>query len=139
MVYLPMDRQETLSVLKKLTSEKYISYTHMIYSTPGEFFRQRNDSTEKEGIVEIIISSVAGLVVGAVATKVLTGVASSAGTVVWAAAKEVVKGGLVVQEAVTDMCSGGGSYFSDLVSEAKAELAAPPTGATVPAKAHAAH
>lgn len=89
--------------------------------------------------MEIIISSVAGLVVGAVATKVLPGVASSAGTVLWSAAKEVVKGGLVVQEAVTDMCSGGGSYFSDLVTEAKAELAATPTGATVPAKAHATH
>ncbi len=89
--------------------------------------------------MEIIISAVAGVVVGAVATKVITGVASSAGTVVWAAAKEVVKGGLVVQEAVTDMCSGGGNYFSDLVKEAKAELTAPPTGATVPAKAHAAH
>jgi hypothetical protein len=98
-----------------------------------------DDLTEKEGIVETIISSVAGLVVGAVATKVLTGVASSAGTVVWAAAKEVVKGGLVVQEAVSDMCSGGGSYFSDLVAEAKAELAATPTGETMPAKVHVTH
>ena len=89
--------------------------------------------------MEIIISSVAGLVVGAVATKVLTGVASSAGTVAWAAAKEVVKGGLVVQETVSDMFSGGGSYFSDLVSEAKAELAATPTGGTIPAKVKAAH
>lgn len=89
--------------------------------------------------MEIIISSAAGLVVGAVATKVLPGVASSAGTVLWSAAKEVVKGGLVAQEAISDMFSGGGSYFSDLVSEAKAELAATPTGATVPAKAHATH
>ena len=134
-----MDRRETLSVLKTLTSEKYISYTDMVFLTPGESFRQRNDSTEKEGVVEIIISSAAGLVVGAVATKVLPGVASSAGTVLWSAAKEVVKGGLVAQEAISDMFSGGGSYFSDLVSEAKAELAATPTGATVPAKAHATH
>ena len=89
--------------------------------------------------MEIIISSIAGLVVGAVATNVLTGVASSAGTVVRAAAKEVVKGGLVVQEAVSDMFSGGGNYFSDLVKEAKAELAATPTGETMPAKVHATH
>jgi hypothetical protein len=91
---------------------------------------------EKEGVVEIIISSVAGVIVGAVATKVITGVASSAGTVVWSAAKEVVKGGLVVQEAVSDMFSGGGNYFSDLVSEAKSELAATPTGKAIPAAAH---
>jgi hypothetical protein len=57
----------------------------------------------------------------------------------WSAAKEVVKGGLVVQEAVSDMCSGGGNYFSDLVSEAKAELAATPTGETMPAKVQATH
>ncbi|HEX4967764.1 MAG TPA: hypothetical protein VFV44_04535, partial [Nitrospiraceae bacterium] len=78
--------------------------------------------------MEIIISSVAGLVVGAVATKVITGVASSAGTVVWSAAKEVVKGGLVVQETVSDMFSGGGNYISHLVKEAKAELATTPAG-----------
>ena len=89
--------------------------------------------------MEIIISSIAGLVVGAVATKVLTGVASSAETVVWAAAKEVVKGGLVVQEAVSDMFFGGGNYISDLVKEAKVELAATPTGKTIPAKLHATH
>ena len=86
--------------------------------------------------MEIIISSVAGVIVGAVATKVITGVASSAGNVVWSAAKEVVKGGLVVQETVSDMFSGGGSYFSDLVSEAKAELAATPTKKAIPAAAH---
>jgi hypothetical protein len=84
--------------------------------------------------MEVIVSGVVGVAVGAVATKVITGVASSAGTVLWSAAKEVVKGGLVVQEAVSDMCSGGGSYFSDLVAEAKAELAATPTGTAVPVK-----
>ena len=89
--------------------------------------------------MEVIIGSVAGVVVGAFATKLVMSVASSAGTVAWAAAKEVVKGGLVVQEAVSDMCSGGGSYFSDLVAEAKAELAATPTGEIMPAKVHATH
>ena len=89
--------------------------------------------------MEIIISAVAGVVVGAVATKVITGVATSAGTVLWSAAKEVVKGGLVVQEAVSDMCSGGGDYFGDLVKEAKAELAATPAGKTIAAKAVTTH
>jgi hypothetical protein len=85
--------------------------------------------------VEIIMSSVAGVVVGAIATKVLPGVASSAGTVLWGVGKEVIKGGLIVQEAVTDMFSGGGNYFSDLVAEAKAELAATPAAKISPAKA----
>ena len=89
--------------------------------------------------METIIGGIVGLVIGAAATKVATGVTSSAGAVVWTVAKEVVKGGLVVQEAVSDMFSGGGSYFSDLVAEAKAELAATPTGATVPAEVHATH
>ncbi|MEI8016227.1 MAG: hypothetical protein WCH20_15505 [Nitrospira sp.] len=84
--------------------------------------------------MEVVIGGIVGMVIGAAATKVVMGVASSVGTVAWSAAKEVVKGGLVVQEAVTDMCSGGGSYFSDLVAEAKAELAATPTGDTLPAK-----
>ena len=123
---------------RKLTSEKNSGYTQR-RSTFGELFILSDHLAEKEGIVEIIISSVAGLVVGAVATKVLTGVASSAGTVVWSAAKEVVKGGLFVQEAVSDMVSGGGNYFSDLVKEAKSELAAAPDGGTIPAKVKAAH
>jgi hypothetical protein len=87
--------------------------------------------------VEIIISSVVGVVVGAVATKVVTGVASSVGTVMRGAAKEMIKGGLVMQEAMSDMCSGGGNYFSDLFAEAKAELAATPAEGTMPAKAEA--
>lgn len=89
--------------------------------------------------MEIIISSVAGLVVGAVATKLITGVASSAGTVLGGAAKEVIKGGLVIQEAASGMWSEGGNYFSDLVAEARAELAATPTGKTMPAKVLATH
>ncbi len=86
--------------------------------------------------MEIIISSVAGVIVGAVATKVITGVASSAGNVLWSVSKEVVKCGLVVQETVSEMFSGGGSYFSDCVSEAKAELASTPAGKAIPEAAH---
>ena len=87
--------------------------------------------------MEIIISSVVGVVVGAVATKVVTGVASSVGTVMRGAAKEMIKGGLGMLEAMSDMCSGGGNYFSDLFAEAKAELAATPAEGTMPAKAEA--
>jgi len=87
--------------------------------------------------MDAILGGIIGFVIGAAATKVATGVASSAGTVLWTVGKEVVKGGLVVQEAVSDMCSGSGSYFSDLVKEAKAELAATPTGETTSAVAHA--
>jgi|SRR5262245_38459679 len=105
----------------------------------GKLLIHSDHLAEKEGIVEVIISSVAGVVVGAVATKLITGVASSAGTVLWSVAKEVVKGGLVAQEAVSDMFSGGGNYFSDLVKEARAELAATPTGGTIPAKVQATH
>jgi hypothetical protein len=50
-------------------------------------------------------------------------------------AKEAIKGGLMIQEAASDMFSGGGNYFSDIVTEAKAELAAKPAGDAVPAKA----
>ena len=85
--------------------------------------------------MEIIIGSVAGLVVGAVATKLISGVASSAGTVLGGAAKEVIKGGLVIQEAASGMWSEGGNYFSDLVAEARAELAATPAEKIQPAKA----
>ena len=85
--------------------------------------------------MEIIIGSVAGLVVGAVATKLISGVASSAGTVLGGVAKEVIKGGLVIQEAASGMLSEGGNYFGDLVAEARAELAATPAEKIQTAKA----
>jgi hypothetical protein len=89
--------------------------------------------------MEAIVGGIVGLVIGAAATKMVMGFASSVGTVARTAAKEVIKGGLVIQEAASDMCSGGGDYFSDIVKEAKAELAATPTGATVSAEVHATH
>ena len=85
--------------------------------------------------MEAIIGGIVGLIVGAAATNVVTGVTSGAGSVLRAVAKEVIKGGLVIQEAVSDMCSGSGGYFSDLVTEARSELANAPGGETVPAKA----
>ena len=110
-VLLGMNRQESDELFEEVDFREMSSFYTEIDLTPGESFRQRDHQIKKEGIVEIIISSVAGVVVGAFATKLVTGVASSAGTVAWAAAKEVVKGGLIVQEAVSDMCSGGGELF----------------------------
>jgi hypothetical protein len=86
--------------------------------------------------VEAIIGGIVGLIVGAAATNVVSGLASGTGSVLRGVAKEVIKGGLVVQEAASDIFSGGGNYFSDIVKEAKAELAATPAGETMPAKAH---
>ena len=77
--------------------------------------------------MEAIIGGVVGLAVGAVATKVSPDLASGAGALVRVVAKEVIKGGLVIQEAASSMFSGGGSYFSDLVSEARAELSSTET------------
>jgi len=86
--------------------------------------------------VEAMIGGIVGLIVGAAATNVITGLASGTGTVLRGVAKEAIKGGLMIQEAASDMFSGGGNYFSDIVTEAKAELAATPAGETMPAKAH---
>jgi hypothetical protein len=83
--------------------------------------------------MEAIIGGVVGLAVGAVATKMSPDLASGAGTMVRGVAREVIKGGLIIQEAVSGMFSGGGNYFSDLVAEARAELN---TTGTLPAKAH---
>ena len=87
--------------------------------------------------MEAIIGGIVGLIVGAAATNVVTSIASGTGSVLRGVAKEVIKGGLMIQESVSGMCSGSGNYFSDLVTEAKAELAATPAGETVPAKAQA--
>ena len=86
--------------------------------------------------MEAIIGGVVGLVVGAAATSMVSGVASGTGNVLRAVAKEVIKGGLIVQEAAAGMFSGGGNYFGDIVTEAKAELEATPARETMPAKAH---
>ena len=86
--------------------------------------------------MEAIIGGIVGLVIGAAATNVVTSLASGTGSVLRGVAKEVIKGGLMIQEAASDMFSGGGNYFSDLVTEARAELDATPAGKTVPAKAH---
>lgn len=84
--------------------------------------------------METIISGIVGVVIGVAACNLVTGVASGAGTALRGVAKEVIKGGIVIQEAASDLFSGTGAYFSDIVTEARNELAAPAAGETVPAK-----
>jgi hypothetical protein len=86
--------------------------------------------------MEAIIGGIVGLIIGAAATNMVSGLASGTGSVLRGVAKEVIKGGMVIQEAASGMFSGGGNYFSDIVTEAKAELAATPARETMPAKAH---
>lgn len=85
--------------------------------------------------MEALIGGIVGVVIGAAATNVVTGIASGAGSVLRGMTKEVIKGGIMVQEAVSDMWSGECTYFSDIVKEARAELAAKPAGETLQAKA----
>lgn len=85
--------------------------------------------------METIISGVVGAVIGVAACNLATGVASGTGTALRGVAKGVIKGGIVIQEAASDLFSGTGTYFSDIVTEAKNELAASRAGETVPAKA----
>lgn len=81
--------------------------------------------------MEAIIGGIVGVVIGVAGCNLVTGVASGTGRVLRGAAKEVIKGGIVIQEAASDLCSGTGGYFSDLVTEAKNELAKPAAGETV--------
>lgn len=85
--------------------------------------------------METIISGVVGAVIGVAACNLVTGVASGTGTVLRGVAKEVIKGGIVIQEAASDFFSGTGTYVSDLVTEARNELAAAAAEETLRAKA----
>jgi hypothetical protein len=128
-----MNWQESVELFERLTPSEYFRYVSF---TSGESLRHKDYLTEKEGAVEAIIGGIVGLIVGAAATNVVTSIASGTGSVLRGVAKEVIKGGMIIQESVSDMFSGGGSYFSDIVTEAKAELASTPAGTTLPAKAH---
>ncbi|MDF0673594.1 MAG: hypothetical protein P0120_04530 [Nitrospira sp.] len=84
--------------------------------------------------METIISGIVGVVVGVAASSLVPEIATGTGKVLRGAAKEVIKGGIVIQEAASDLFSGTGGYFSDLVTEAKNELAAPASGEPVLSK-----
>ncbi|NGZ11965.1 MAG: hypothetical protein CV088_21790 [Nitrospira sp. LK70] len=81
--------------------------------------------------MEAIIGGVVGFVVGVVATPVVTSLVSGTGTVLRGVTKEVIKGGIMIQEGASNLFSGTGGYFSDIVTEAKNELAKPAAGETV--------
>jgi hypothetical protein len=49
-------------------------------------------------------------------------------------AKEVIKGGLWIQEGVSEMFTESRHQFGDILSEARAELTAPSAAGKVPAK-----
>lgn len=86
--------------------------------------------------MEAIIGAVVGFVVGAAAQNVVSGLVSGTGSILRGVTKEVIKGGLMIQENVSSMCSGSGGFLSDLVAEARHELAGSSGGETVPASAH---
>ena len=74
--------------------------------------------------MELIVTGVVGVVAGAVIAKAMPKVMDDTTSMLRGVAREVIKVGLVVQDSVTSMCSESGNVFSDLVAEARAELAA---------------
>jgi hypothetical protein len=84
--------------------------------------------------MELIVTGVVGVVAGAVIAQAMPKVMESTTSVLRSAAREVIKGGLVVQDSVMSMCSESGNVFSDLVAEARAEMAAASAASGTPAK-----
>lgn len=74
--------------------------------------------------MELIVTGVVGVVAGAVVGQVMPTIMDGTTSMLRGLAREVIKGGLVVQDSVMSMCSESGNVFSDLVAEARAEMAA---------------
>lgn len=72
--------------------------------------------------MEAIISGVVGVVVGVVIAEAAPKLVEAPASLLRTVAREVIKGGLVVQDYAKSMCSESGNVFSDLVAEARAEL-----------------
>lgn len=66
----------------------------------------------------VIGGVVVGAVVGVAAPSILSGI----GGVIRPLAKEVMKGGIVAYNAVSEMVAETGEQFSDIVAEAKSEI-----------------
>lgn len=66
----------------------------------------------------VIGGAVIGVAVAMVAPSIVTGIASALRPL----AKEVIKGGIVVYNAVSGLVAETSEQFSDLVAEAKAEV-----------------
>jgi len=84
--------------------------------------------------MELIVTGVVGVVAGAVIAQAAPKVVDNTTSMLRSAAREVIKGGLVVQDSVMSMCSESGNIFSDLVAEARAELAAASSASSETAK-----
>jgi hypothetical protein len=84
--------------------------------------------------METIITGVVGVVAGAVIAQAVPKMADGPASLLRGAAREVIKGGLVVQESVTSFFSESGNVFSDLVAEARSELKSASTAAAAPAR-----
>ena len=74
--------------------------------------------------MEVIVTGIVGVVAGAVIGQVMPKVMDGTTTILRGLAREVIKGGLVVQDSAMSMFSESGNVFSDLVAEARAEMAA---------------
>ena len=66
---------------------------------------------------------IGGAVVGAVVVVAAPSLLSGIGGVLRPLAKEVLKGGIVAYNAVSEMVSETGEQFNDIVAEAKSEIA----------------
>ena len=78
----------------------------------------------------VIGGAVAGVVVAVVAPSIISGVGSALRPL----AKEVIKGGIYVYDSVATLFSETSEHLSDLVAEAKAELAEKQNGDKVKSK-----
>ena len=70
-------------------------------------------------------TAIGGAIVGAVVVVAAPSILCGIGKVLRPVAKAIIKGGIVTYSAVSDTVSGTGCGFSDLVSEAQAELKSP--------------
>lgn len=70
-------------------------------------------------------TAIGGAVIGAAVAMVAPNIVSGIASALRPLAKEVIKGGLVVYNAVSGLVAETGEQFSDLVAEAKAELNKP--------------
>ena len=73
-------------------------------------------------------TAIGGAIVGAVVAIAAPTLISGLGQVLRPVAKEVIKGGVVTYNMVSEMVCDTGGHFSDIVAEAKAEI-----GQTAPA------
>jgi hypothetical protein len=70
-------------------------------------------------------TAIGGAIVGAVVAVAAPSILCGIGQVLRPVAKAIIKGGIVTYSAISDTVCGTGSQFSDLVSEAQAELKSP--------------